>query len=136
MRHETIRDAFSLHFFRRFSESQRFGLGEDIGQQHPVMPAQGIEGLKEGNEVTRDQSRALMNQLIKGMLAVGSRFTPVDGTGLVVGLDSVQGDVFAVALHGQLLKIGRKSLQILVVGQDRHGPERRRNCCTRQREDP
>ena len=62
-----------------------------------------------------------MDQLIEGVLAVGSRLAPVDGPGLVVDLGPVERDVLAVALHRQLLQIGREALQVLLVGQDRHG---------------
>ncbi len=40
VRDKPIRDALGLRFFGRFAESQRFRLGEDVGQQHLVMPAQ------------------------------------------------------------------------------------------------
>src|SRR6267142_490099 len=43
MRHEPIRRSLSLHLFGRFTESERFGLSEDMCQEHIVMPAQRIE---------------------------------------------------------------------------------------------
>src|SRR5205823_10605518 len=45
--------------------------------------------------------------------------TPVDGAGRVGDLGPIERDVFAVALHRQLLQIGWKSLQVLLVRQ--HG---------------
>ena len=68
------------------AEGQRFGLGEDVGQQHVVMPAERVERLREGDEVAGDEPRALMDQLIEGMLAVGARLAPVDRAGVVVDL--------------------------------------------------
>src|SRR6516225_10174260 len=62
-----------------------------------------------------------MYHLVKRVLAVGSRFAPVDGTGLIVDFGAIERNVFAVALHRQLLQIGWKSLQVLLVGQDRNG---------------
>src|SRR5215469_1173006 len=51
-----------------------------------------IEGLAEADEITGDKLCPLMYQLVEGVLAV--------------------------ALHGQLLQIGRKALEILLVGED------------------
>ena len=45
MGHEPIRRAFSLDFVRRLAEGQRLGLGEDVGQEHVVVPAKRVERL-------------------------------------------------------------------------------------------
>src|SRR5215470_7446442 len=55
------------------------------------------------------------------MLAVGSRLTPVNRTGLILNFGAVQRDMFSVTLHRQLLQVSRESLQILLVGKDRNG---------------
>ena len=83
------------------------------------MASERVDGLDEGDEVARDERGALVDQLVEGMLAVGPRLAPVDGTGGVVDLRSLEGHVLAVALHRQLLQIGRESLQVLLVRQ--HG---------------
>src|SRR5262249_13053988 len=72
-------------------------------------------------EVTRDQPRPLVDQLVEGVLPVGSRLAPVDRAGLAVDLGSVERHVLPVALHRELLEVGRESLQVLFVGQHRHG---------------
>jgi glucose-6-phosphate isomerase len=74
----------------------------------------------ECDKVTRDEPGSLVNELIKRMLTVCSRLAPVNRAGLIIYLGSVQRDMFAVALHGQLLKISRKSLQVLFVGKHRN----------------
>ena len=89
--HKPIRRALGLHLFRRLTEGQRFGLGKDIGQEYVMVPAQGVERLDEGNEVARDESGSLMNQLVEGVLAVGPRLAPIDGAGLVRRLRSRPG---------------------------------------------
>ena len=81
--HEPIRRAFGLDLLGRLAESQRLGLGEDVGQEYVVVPAQGVERLAEGDEVTRNEPGSLMDQLVEGVLAVGPRLAPVDGAGLV-----------------------------------------------------
>src|SRR6185436_15560687 len=90
-----------------------------------MMAAKRIEGLVKRDEVTGDQACSLMNQLIEGVLAVGSRLSPINRAGIVAGFGPVEGDVFAIALHRQLLEISRKSFQVLLVGQyrDRLGAE-------------
>src|SRR5262249_47482863 len=72
-RHEPVRRALRLHLLGRLAEGQRLALGKDVRQQHVVMPAERIERLGERDEVAGDEPRPLMDQLIKRMLAVGSR---------------------------------------------------------------
>ena len=121
MGHEPIRRAFRLYFLRRLAECQRLGLGEDVGHEHVMVPAKGVERLAKSDEVARDEPRSLMDQLVEGMLAVGPRLAPIDGAGIIGDFSAIEGHVFAIALHGQLLQIGRKALEILLVGQHRDG---------------
>jgi len=44
-----------------------------------------------------------MDELIEGMLAVGSRLAPINRSGRVVHLGPVESDVLSVAFHRQLL---------------------------------
>ena len=62
-----------------------------------------------------------MDELIEGVLAVGAGLAPVDGAGLGLDALAVEGDVLAVALHGELLEVGGKALEVLLVGQDGDG---------------
>src|SRR5215831_194642 len=121
MRHEPIRRALSLDLVGRLAKRQRFGLGKDVCDEHVVMLPKWVERFVERDEVAGNEPRALMNQLIERVLAIGARLAPIDGASIVVDALAVYGDVFAVALHGQLLQIGRESLQILLVGQHRDG---------------
>ena len=86
-----------------------------------MVTAERIECLIKRYEVARNESRSLMDQLVKRMLAVGSRFTPVNRTGVAGDFASIKCDVFAVALHRQLLEISRESLQILFIRKDSNG---------------
>src|SRR6516165_1642754 len=99
MRNQPVGRAFALDLLGRLTEGQRLGLGENIGQQHIMMPAKRIERLGEGDEVARDKPRTLMDQLIKRMLSVCARFAPVDRTSVAGDSFSIEGDVFSVALH-------------------------------------
>ena len=84
------------------------------------MSAERIERLLKGDEVARDEPGSLVNQLIERVLTVRSRFAPVNGAGLVRHLLSVERDMLAIALHRQLLEIGWKPFQVLLVGQHRY----------------
>src|SRR5215475_8655997 len=84
-----------------------------------MMPAQGNQRLAKRDEVTRDEPGTLVDQLVEGVLTIGSRLAPVDGAGRVSDLGPIERDMFAVTLHCQLLQIGWKSLQVLLVRQ--HG---------------
>ena len=78
------------------------------------------ERVAKRDKVTGDKPRALMNQLIERVLAVGAGFAPVNRPSLIVHCFPAERDVLAVALHGQLLQIRGKALQVLFVGQDCH----------------
>ena len=62
-----------------------------------------------------------MDQLIERVLAVRAGFAPINRAGLVIHLLAVERDVFAVALHRQLLEVRGKAFQVLLVRQHRHG---------------
>src|SRR4029453_4976643 len=68
-----------------------------------------------------NEARSLMKQLIERMLAVCAWFAPIDGAGIIGDFITIERDMFAVALHRQLLQVCRKSLQVLLVRQDRNG---------------
>ena len=83
VRDKPIGRAFGLDLFGRFSEGERLGLREDVRQQQIVMPPERVERLSECDEIARNEPRALMDQLIEGVLAIGSGLAPVDRAGLV-----------------------------------------------------
>src|SRR5215510_406943 len=119
--YERIRCSFCLYILRRFAEGQCLSLREDVGHQHVMVPAERIERLTEPDEITWDQPRSLMNQLVKRMLTIGSRLPPIDWTRIVIDPLTIESHMLTVALHGQLLQISRKALEILLIGQHRHG---------------
>ena len=79
----------------------------------------GLSVSRERDEVARDEPRALVDQLIEGVLAVGARLAPVDRAGVVRDLVAVERHVLAVALHRQLLEVGGEALEVLLVRQHR-----------------
>src|SRR5262245_32099885 len=86
-----------------------------------MMPAEWVQRPVKCDEVTWDEPRSLMNQLVERVLPVCARLAPINRAGIIGNFVSVERDMFAVAFHGQLLQIGRKSLEILLVRQDRDG---------------
>src|SRR5262249_35926406 len=103
MRHEPVGCPFGLDLIGGLAERQRLRLGEHVGQQHVVMPAQGIEGSSKRDEIAGYESRSLMDQLIERMLAIGPRLTPINRSGVVIHRKTVDCYMLAVALHGELL---------------------------------
>src|SRR5215813_1065644 len=82
------------------------------------MTAQRIERFGESDEVARNELGSLMNQLVERVLPVRSRLAPINRTGLIGDLGTVDPYVLAVTLHRQLLQVSRESLQVLFVRQD------------------
>src|SRR5579863_5131177 len=121
MRHEPVRRALRLNLLRSLAKGQRFRLRENIGQEHVVMRPERIERLIERNEVARYQPGPLMDELIERMLTVGPRLAPIHRPRRIGYGSAIERDVLSVALHGQLLQIGGKTLEVLLVWQHRHG---------------
>ena len=53
------------------AERERLGLGEHVRHQQVVVVAERVQGLGEADQVDRDQLRALVDQLVEAVLAVG-----------------------------------------------------------------
>src|SRR6476660_4984532 len=117
--HEPVRRALRLDLLGCLAEGQRLGLGEHIREENIVVTAERIQRLVERYEVAGNESRSLMDQLVKRMLAVGSRLTPVNRAGIAGDFASIKCDVFAIALHCQLLEVSGESLQVLLVWKNR-----------------
>src|SRR6266404_3249456 len=77
---EPLGCAFGLHLLRSLAECQCLGLRTDVGNQHIVVAAKRVERLRKSDEVAGDEPGPLMNQLVERMLAIGSRFAPVNWT--------------------------------------------------------
>src|ERR1051325_3379171 len=116
VRHEPLGRALGRDLVSRLAAGERLGLREHVGEQHVVMPADPVERLCERNEIARDQPRALVEQLVERVLPVRSRLAPVDRAGLLGHRLAGERHMLSVALHRQLLEIGREALEILVVG--------------------
>src|SRR3984957_20459652 len=69
---QPIRCTLGLDLLQRFSEGERLSLREDVCEENVVMPSDRVERLSKRDEVAGDQSGALMDQLIEGMLAIGA----------------------------------------------------------------
>ena len=112
--------AFRCYLLRRLHKCERLGLSKDVREQDIVLPAERVERLAEGNEVTGNEPRSLVDQLIERVLAFGTRLAPVDRASIAGDPLALERDLLAVALHRQLLRVGGKGLEILLVGQDRN----------------
>jgi hypothetical protein len=75
-----------------------------------MLLTQRVQGLAKPDEVAGDQSRSLMDQLIKGMLPIRARLAPVNGAGVIVNGCPLHSHMLTVALHRQLLEVGGETL--------------------------
>ena len=73
----------------------------------------------EADEVGGHDVRALVEQLVEGVLPVRARLAPHDRAGVAVDRRAVELDALAVRLHVELLQVGREARQLLRVRQDR-----------------
>ena len=60
----------------RLALHQGFGLGEEVGQQDVVVPADRVVAADRSDEVARDEPGSLVEELIEGMLAIRPRLAP------------------------------------------------------------
>jgi len=90
---------FRLEFVGSLAEGQRLRLGKDIGHQKIVMLGEFAKRMAKADEVARNEFRSLVNQLVKGMLSIGSWLAPDDRSGLISDLTRFQVHVLTVALH-------------------------------------
>ena len=86
-----------------------------------MVVADAVVSLRWRDEVARHQPRALVDELVERVLAVGAGLAEQDRSGLVVDAAAVLAHVLAVALHVGLLQVGRQPVQVLIVRQDRVG---------------
>lgn len=77
-----------------------------------------VLSLARRQEIAGNDLSSLMDQLIKSVLAVGSRFSPNDGTGLVIHLEALVINVLAVGLHVSLLEVGGEAVHVLIIGKN------------------
>ena len=59
------------------------GLGKHIRDQYVMMRPHRVNGLRERDEIARNQPCPLMDQLIERVLTVGPRLSPVNRTGIM-----------------------------------------------------
>ena len=116
MRHELFRYAFHAALICGLSKGERLGLRKEVGHEFVMVVADRIVRGAEADEVARDHARALVDELIEGVLAVCAGFAPDDRTGSVGDAVAMAVNGLAIALHVELLKISSQACKILVVG--------------------
>ena len=121
--HDLLGRALGTDLVGGLTKGERFGLGEEVAEEQLVhilvAVGVGVLGVHEGDEIGRDHGRALVDELVEGVLAVGAGLAPEDLARIAGNRRAVPADLLAVGLHGELLEVGREAVQILVVGQHR-----------------
>ena len=100
-------------------EGERLPLREAARDEEAVVVAAGpVPGFGRDDELHRRRVGPLVEELEEGVLGVGSGLAPDDGRGRPRGRGAVPRDALAVRLHRELLDVGRKSCEALVVGHE------------------
>src|SRR5574343_551778 len=80
-----------------------------------MMITNGVMTDRRCYKIAGDQGCALVDQLIKSMLTIGTGFSPNDGAGRIGHPVAVTIDRFPITLHISLLEIGSKTMQVLII---------------------
>ena len=122
-RDDLLGRTLGAHLIGRLTKGKRLGLGQEVAQEQLVHVLAavgcGVGSVGESDKVGRDHHGALVQQLVEGVLTVGTGLAPEDLTGIGGHSAAVPADVLAVGLHGELLQVGRETVQVLAVRQ--HG---------------
>ncbi|MCY1439537.1 hypothetical protein D9M71_557750 [compost metagenome] len=110
---------FGLGLGAGLAEHQRLALRQAVGVQPLVMVGHRVVARHRDDEVGRDQVRALVQQLVVGVLAVAADAAPDHRAGAGGNRGAVLAHALAVGLHVQLLQVVGDVPQVVVVGQDR-----------------
>ena len=119
MRDKVFARSLGTNLFGCLPEGQGLRLGKHVGQKNVMVATDRVERFGKTDKIARDQVRALVDELVEGVLTVRARLAPVNGAGIVIDVMSVERDALAIAFHGQLLEVGREALEILFVRQHR-----------------
>ena len=84
MRHLLLRAALGAHLLLGASERERLRLRDEVGEQEDVVPADRVQAALEADQVARNEPRALVDELVEGVLAVRAGLAPDDRAGVVV----------------------------------------------------
>jgi hypothetical protein len=84
-----------------------------------MMITDSIVTIYRRNKITGDHDSALVDQLVKRMLSVCARLAPDYRACQVVHSCPVSVDTLAITFHITLLKIGGKTVQVLVIWKNR-----------------
>lgn len=122
VRNESLGGGLSLELVRGLSNHKSFGLGEEVRCKHALMlvVVNWVVRLRGQDEVGRNELRALVEQLVEGVLGVGGRFSEEDRTSGVFDGLTITSNALSVRLHRQLLEVGWETVEVLVESDGFH----------------
>mmetsp|Transcript_8499 Transcript_8499/g.12413 ORF Transcript_8499/g.12413 Transcript_8499/m.12413 type:complete len:207 (+) Transcript_8499:150-770(+) len=113
------------YLISRLSHCHGLSLGKIVGKKDGVVINWSTKILcnivlcfNGSQEVTGDELCSLMDQLVKGMLPIGSRLSPNNGSSLDIHLLPVPANVLSIRFHITLLKVCRKTMHVLIIWQN------------------
>ena len=116
----TVAGVVARGVLARLACHKRSALCKAVHQQDAVVGGVELVTRRDaGDEIDRDQMRALVEQLEHRMLRIGAHPAPGDRRGRTVDRLHVGSDALAVALHLELLEVVGKQPQPFVIGEHR-----------------
>src|SRR5438067_2521141 len=114
MRYLEVWHAVSRDLLGSLPKRKGFRLRKEICHQQVMVSPKRIQRLVEADEIAGYQLGSLVNELIEGMLPVGSWLPPDNRTSLIIDRMPLQIYMFAVALHIKLLQVRRQTTKIVI----------------------
>jgi hypothetical protein len=102
--------------FFALSDHKSFGLGKEVTGQHLLVfvVVDWVVAFCSKDEVGWDEFGALVQELVEGVLGVGGWLAEENWTCGVSHHLVVTGNRLAIGFHGQLLEVGRETVEVLV----------------------
>lgn len=132
VRDKVIRRTLCLNLVGGLADHKSLSLGEEVGCKHPEHVSQQylyenisnlllvlvivdrVVALGSHDEISGDELGALVEQLVEGVLGIGSRLTEQNRASGVLDVVATACDGLSVRLHRQLLEISGEPVEILV----------------------
>lgn len=78
-----------------------------------------VVALSRHDEIGGNELRALMKELVEGVLGIGGGLSKQNRAGGVLYILAVAGNCLSVGLHRQLLEVGGEPMEVLIESE--HG---------------
>jgi hypothetical protein len=111
--------ALSLELLWTLAKHESLSLGEEVRCEHLLVEVVfgWVVGFGSEDEISWDELGALVQELVEGVLGVGCWLAEEDWASSVVDHLALTVDGLTVRLHGELLKVSREAVEVLVESE-------------------